>query len=499
MRYGNPSNENRRTAEGTFRRAVTLIEMLIVLFIVSLLAVMALRALPGEDQKPREAARMLNGYISAAKNAAASTGKPAGIILQPSTTPAYPNYSTIIEQCEVPPSYSGEMVSLTQPVSKLLAQDWTMVPNTSGAGPSMVPYCVVADARNVIKLLLPPGEFTEKLIRYGDKIQINGQGPIYTICWDGTDGLYSAPPASYVANGKGTLIVAKNPQGSPLVQTPPLPLIPGKKWPDEYNFPNTKDENNQPDPNGYISCLTSPPSNDVNATITPDNLWINNYCVTCYLDPRDQVQLPWPKSNSGDFRGQIPPFSFIIIRQPEKSPVTQLQLPAGSGIDLQYSGVDSGLDSGGLFFPPAGVVGILFSPNGSVDALSVNGILYPHPTKTIYLLIGKTTVFTGDLASSEPDNNWFDLKNIIVSINPQTGVVSTNPVYPPFYNTSTPNPGPPFANEPPANMQNEFKPDSPPQYIWSKPLSDPANAPFVQALFYSRKYAREAQTMGGKR
>jgi hypothetical protein len=142
------------------------------------------------------------------------------------------------------------------------------------------------------------------------------------------------------------------------------------------------------------------------------------------------------------------------------------------------------LDNGDLFYPSAGDVGILFSPNGSVEALSVNGLLQ-RPTQTIHLLLGKLTV------SSDVDNNWFDLKNIIVSINPQTGTISTNPVYPPYFNTN--NPGPPFANEPPANVQNQFDPENPPK------ITDTPNSNFIQALFYSRKFAREAQTMGGKR
>ncbi len=468
--------------------------MLIVLFIVSLLAVVALRALPGEDQRPRETSRMLNVYISSAKNQAASTGSPVGVILRPSALATYVNYSTLAEQCEVPPTYSGDMISLTQSYSKLLAQDWTMVPNTGTPPPALVPYCL--DGRPVIKLLIPKFEFAEKLIRYGDQIQINGQGPIYTVCWDdGNNGLYSSPPPR--VGGAGTLVVAKDPRG---IQPPgpPWPLLSvmesGKQWPQDYNFPNTLDKNGDPDPNGYITCLETPPANVTYRA--PENEWIENYCVTCYLDQRNQLPLPWPKPYTmpNSFFGPIPPFSFTITRQAEKSAAATLQMPGGAGIDYFASGVDNGTllcypDPSQPASTPAPIV-IMFSPGGSVDSFHIGGNRF-KPTQTIHLLIGKLTV------NSEVDNNWFDLKNVIVSINPQTGTISTNPVYPPYYNTQN---LPPYPLDPPiAKYPNQFNPANPPKLDITKPLTDPANANFVQALFYSRKFAREAQTMGGKR
>ena len=446
-----------RLPPSAFPRAVTLIEMLIVLFIISLLAVAALRALPGEDQRPREAGRMLSVYISTAKNIAASTGRPTGVILRPSTTSTYVNYSTIVEMCEVPPTYSGDTLT-----ANMLAMDWTLVPNTGGT--AMVSYCT--DGRPVIKLLIPANEFPDSLIRYGDQIQINGQGPVYTICWDnGSAGLYSAPPTD-----GGTLIAQKNSAGDPL--TPPTPLVTGKTWPQEYNFPNMLDKSR------YMTCLVNNPP--ANATVTTDGLWVNNYCVTCYLDPRNQSALPWPKANSGSFYSPLSPFSFTVIRQPVKSAVAPLQLPSGAGIDLAVSGVDNGST---FFSGTQNPIVVMFSPSGSLDSLYIGGTLW-KPTQAIHLLVGKLTV------SNEPDNNYADLKNILVSINPQTGTVSTNPVYPPYCSAS---PGPPpYPNDPPSSPSSNFDPANPPTINYS-------DNRFLQALFYSRKFAREAQTMGGKR
>jgi prepilin-type N-terminal cleavage/methylation domain-containing protein len=427
------------------RRAVTLIEMLIVLFIISLLAVMALRALPNEDQKPREAARMLNGYITSAKIQAANVGRPAGIILRPwsavnSPATTYANFSTLIEQCEVPPTYAGDAIS-----AMLVAQNWTFKSDN---------LYYYTNASTVVKIRVKQLEFSN-LIRRGDKIQLNAQGPIYTIGYDDS--------------------ALRNPLGvAPPLTLPDIPL----------------DANNE-----YLDFT--------NAGITTDaDGWITSHCITLFLEPIMALPLPWPTVTLGTWSSPIP---FSITCQPTKSAATPLQLPSGAGVDLAFSGTDDFAYSGSANSPNYGdyrfhnnsanppPVVIMFTPNGAVDSLYIGTARY-RPTTTIYLLLGKMTV------SSETDNNWFDLKNVIVSINPQTGTVSTNPVYPAYYNTSTPNPGPPFANDPPASMKNEFtNPMNPPTLDTSKDLTNASNAAFIQALFYSRKFAREAQTMGGKR
>jgi hypothetical protein len=238
--------------------------------------------------------------------------------------------------------------------------------------------------------------------------------------------------------------------------------------------------------------------------------------LTCYADPQDQTSLPWVKtypvplataatpyplqtSFGGSIggisfmvNGPVPPVSFTISRQPvTASTGSPLQLPTGAGIDLPVSGGDNGL---WLFNVYPTATAILFSPNGSVESINIGGTVF-KPSQTIYLLVGKTTVTTLnsdgtiDLNNSEPDGNWFDMKNVIVSINPQTGTVSTNPVYPPYYTDPALNV--PWPNDPPTTG-NIFDPAKHGKVDYS-------DSKFLQALFYSRKFAREAQTMGGKR
>ena len=122
------------------------------------------------------------------------------------------------------------------------------MPNTNNTGMVANYKDALNRAFPVVKLLVPMGEFPENLIRYGDQVQLDGQGPFYTICWDNGDGLYSGPPQD-----GGRLIVAKNADGAP--PGPPAPLTnSGKQWPQEYNFPDQTPNNSKKE---CICCLTA--------------------------------------------------------------------------------------------------------------------------------------------------------------------------------------------------------------------------------------------------
>jgi hypothetical protein len=98
--------------------------------------------------------------------------------------------------------------------------------------------------------------------------------------------------------------------------------------------------------------------------------------------------------------------------------------------------------------------------------------------------------------------NYADQNNIILGINPQTGTVSTNQVYPPYCSkslTAQSLPLPPFPINPPSSPPTDFDPNNPPAVNYVNPYPNGADTRFMQSLFYSRKFAREAQTMGGKR
>jgi len=129
----------------------------------------------------------------------------------------------------------------------------------------------------------------------------------------------------------------------------------------------------------------------------------------------------WPFALSA-----VPPGSrtvpYKILRRPVKSQATPLQLPAGAVIDLEFSGMDT-LPNGNFQDAAAPII-IIFSPNGAVDRVYYNGQVYPV-TQPIYLLVGKRE----RVPSATAENgiaNWQDLDSLWITLNPQTGMVTSN-------------------------------------------------------------------------
>ncbi|MEN6458554.1 MAG: prepilin-type N-terminal cleavage/methylation domain-containing protein [Thermoguttaceae bacterium] len=134
------------------RLGFTLVEMLVVISImVILVTVTATAIVPAtSSRRSREAARSLNVYLSSARNRAMETGRPCGVILHRlSSTSAC---SLSIDQCEVPPNYSGDL-------------------ETS--------YAEVTTASGSATAKLSDG--TPSLVHVGDVVQFNYQGPYFSI------------------------------------------------------------------------------------------------------------------------------------------------------------------------------------------------------------------------------------------------------------------------------------------------------------------------------
>ncbi len=131
----------------------TLIEMLVVVTIMMIMVAAAATMMqPASDSRRlRETARAVNVYLSSARNRAMETGRPCGVIFR--------HYGTLTcamtaDQCEVPPSYSGDSVQSTATVT------------ISGS---------------TITAVLSADDSPYKLLRNGDLIQFNCQGPCYAI------------------------------------------------------------------------------------------------------------------------------------------------------------------------------------------------------------------------------------------------------------------------------------------------------------------------------
>ena len=143
----------------------TLIELLVVISImVLLLGLTATMIRPDrEGRRVREAARSVNVYLSSARNLAMETGRPCGVTFRSFNSTAA---AMDADQCEVPPSYAGETIG------------------------SMA---VVVNNGTTIQATLTDGSGNYESIPYGmvkedDLIQLNLQGPLYTIENDPSDG-----------------------------------------------------------------------------------------------------------------------------------------------------------------------------------------------------------------------------------------------------------------------------------------------------------------------
>ena len=117
---------------------------------------------------------------------------------------------------------------------------------------------------------------------------------------------------------------------------------------------------------------------------------------------------------------------YRICRSPVKGGATPLQLPAGSVVDLGASGIGTTVGATNFTLGAADLT-ILFSPTGAVASVNSTPV-----TNTIYLLIGKrervNNPFTSGNTNETTFTNYQDLNNLWVTINPQTGLVNSEPV-----------------------------------------------------------------------
>lgn len=171
------------------RRAFTLIELLVVLFIIVIVSVVALPAvLPAfSHRQVSEAARILEVSLAGARDSAVRTGQPSGIRLLPD--PAYP-----LTHISTPTS---PMVDQLNPYS-ILAYNRIMpiaaAPEYNEGAASVYPGTIYSiGVTSGLPVLVLEQAVTNQAgmpnaptswfwnIRVGDKIQLNGAGPWYTI------------------------------------------------------------------------------------------------------------------------------------------------------------------------------------------------------------------------------------------------------------------------------------------------------------------------------
>ena len=365
------------------RRAVTLVELLVIISIMVLLTAVAVPAMrPAlEGRRAREAARAVNMYLGSARNRAIETGRPCGVMIQ--RFAGLPQCAMELDQVEVPPPYGGDEI--------------TSVANV-----------YIDPTNNAIYAVLFPAISDLTLVASG-LVQFDYQGPLYSI------------------NGATS-----------------------------QAFTLT-DENNQ-----RQQCP----------------------CILLTLGLSQAQLLPWASTQPQYTPKRAPSLwkPYKIYRQPVKSHATPLQLPAGTVLDLDWSGfgntsfspIDFDTNTPGIQDWP---VTVMFSPNGALYQV-FHSYMYTDPTtnvttpkygptnvtEPIYLLIGKRERCLGPgVPPQDGRYNWQDLTNLWVTINPQTGLVTTAEVA--------------MARDPATDQE----------------VTNP-----VKGVPLSRTFARQAQSMGGR-
>jgi prepilin-type N-terminal cleavage/methylation domain-containing protein len=190
---------------GHSRRAFTLIEMLIVVSIVLILMAVAVTMIrpANESRRVREAARAINVYLSSARNLAMETGRPCGVMFHCfGTASATQWFAMNVDQREVPPPYAGD------------TEDSVVAVNRSGASPPVVLGTTLTTWTGTT------GTFSAGMVHRGDLMQLNNQGPLYTI------NANTATDADPIGGSLSTLTLRPDPNSASSDVNVPWPVSP---------------------------------------------------------------------------------------------------------------------------------------------------------------------------------------------------------------------------------------------------------------------------------
>jgi prepilin-type N-terminal cleavage/methylation domain-containing protein len=161
-------------------RGITLLELLIVMVILLMVTAAAIPIVAPamRNRQMREATRLMSAYFGAARARAVQTGRPVGVRIERFNGSTF---ALSLSQIEVPPPYSGDSTS-----SKMKVRSKTPTPSSDtyfqsrfGASGFTAKWFEATD---------DTGDFTASMVRIGDEIQFNSQGPKLIICGPDTDG-----------------------------------------------------------------------------------------------------------------------------------------------------------------------------------------------------------------------------------------------------------------------------------------------------------------------
>lgn len=381
------------------RSGLTLIELLIVCFIIVLFVAVAAPLLrPNTNEtKLREAARQLNAYFAEAKSYAAQRAKNVALVLDRSATEGArdSNIVTRLYLAESPPTYSGDTLSATIAV-------WShpySVPGTPRQQPFVngltPPYVNNSPPHLLVMDFLPGNPMADVIAKsYWPNPQPNDRIP-FTI--------RLGNPGSPTVSGPWY-------QGLAIYQpTAPLMGIPGREV--QYYIVA---QYNQPWYLAPAYPYSIPPMYDAPPPNPPE-------VPSPYPPP------PYP--NSAIFQMNFPP---------QNSSASNLELPTGTCVDLLFSGYQYYDYTPGIpeaqaepttssFLSSSNTpLYIVFGPGGDVQyVLGDNSGINYQPTR-ISLLVGTTDrAIDSSTDGSFRTSNLNDRTAQWVSVNARTGYVST--------------------------------------------------------------------------
>ncbi|HWB00263.1 MAG TPA: prepilin-type N-terminal cleavage/methylation domain-containing protein [Pirellulales bacterium] len=459
---------------GARRLGVSLIELLVVIAIVLVVSAVTMRTLSPAltNRNLREAARMVNVFINAARNRAIQSGRPAGVWIE--KMPGLPEVSVNLYQAMVPDPYAGDFSD--SGLEAFTIPDWTDTNRIN------CPYFinVVCPSRRVVvngqlstirnqDTWYTPDQSVQKVVQPGDILKINFNDlpyRLYTL--DQIDGTTVSSSGS-MSNSRYSGSVPKAtgaPSPPDLKQLWVIGIYSNWQYVDKGHASQTLGRINS----GGAYRLTQFP------------IGINS--------------APYITAGSTMGGGQGQPVPYQIFRRPQKVSSGGIQLPESAVIDLSYSVMtgaalkdgslptiddaplyprvqsvtttssqqlygapgdsqggsnnksypmgqnallSNGLDPDGsnpemnpivITFNSIGLVEMLYAPRWMPD---LGKWMYygAAPTGLIHLHIGKRdkTPCNPDTGSitAQQTNNYNDPDNFWVSINPNSGNISTAP------------------------------------------------------------------------
>jgi prepilin-type N-terminal cleavage/methylation domain-containing protein len=151
------------------RAGFTLVEMLVVIFIILAVSVLAIGiAAPNVGpRRLRETARQVDAFLQGAKAMAADTGRPVAVILEPDIN--QPLMARTLKYAQVPPAYSGDTLTSYAIIT-------AKPPPAAPGAPQFATVRIPNDYP-----WMSPSDPQHDLVRVGDQLRFNFQGHYYLI------------------------------------------------------------------------------------------------------------------------------------------------------------------------------------------------------------------------------------------------------------------------------------------------------------------------------